>query len=85
MQSKLIYAIDDIPPIHEGFVLGLQQYLTMFGSTVAIPLLMAESLGSDKDPVARGILIGRCARRGALNRGWSNQPRWPGGPGRAVW
>ncbi|MEE2887147.1 MAG: solute carrier family 23 protein [Planctomycetota bacterium] len=57
MQEKLIYRIDDIPPTREVFVLGLQHYLTMFGSTVAVPLLMAESLGIAEDPVALGILI----------------------------
>ncbi len=57
MHEKLIYRIDDIPPKREVFVLGLQHYLTMFGSTVAIPLLMAKPLGIDNDPVALSILI----------------------------
>ena len=37
--------------------LGFQHYLTMFGSTVAIPLLLAPALGIDSDPVALGWLI----------------------------
>lgn len=38
----LIYGIDDKPPLWETVVLGFQHYLTMFGSTVAIPLLLAD-------------------------------------------
>ena len=52
----LIYGIDDIPPPVETAVLGFQHYLTMFGSTVAIPLLIAPALGID-DPVQTGWLI----------------------------
>ena len=54
----LIYGIDDIPPLHETITLGFQHYLTMFGSTVAIPLIMSEPLGMSDDPVAVGMLIG---------------------------
>lgn len=53
----LIYGIDDIPPLMETVTLGFQHYLTMFGSTVAIPLLMAGKLGIT-DKVQIGILIG---------------------------
>jgi nucleobase transporter 1/2 len=42
---ELVYGIDDVPPPGKTAVLGLQHYLTMFGSTVAIPLLLAEKLG----------------------------------------
>ena len=45
MKERLIYAIDDNPPWVEAIPLGLQHYLTMFGSTVAIPLLLKEPLG----------------------------------------
>ena len=54
----LIYGIDDKPPMLETVTLGFQHYLTMFGSTVAIPLLMAGALGIKDDPVAIGQLIG---------------------------
>ena len=54
----LIYGIDDKPPMFETVTLGFQHYLTMFGSTVAIPLLMAGALGIKDDPVAIGWLIG---------------------------
>ncbi len=56
--SDLLYGIDDIPPPAESVVLGLQHYLTMFGSTVAIPLIMAEHLGIQDDPEKLGWLIG---------------------------
>jgi len=53
----LIYGIDDRPPLGEGLALGFQHYLTMFGSTVAIPLLLAPAFGMQDDPVAIGWLI----------------------------
>ncbi len=55
--TDLIYGIDDVPPLGESLVLGLQHYLTMFGSTVAIPLILSKPLRIDGDPVALGILI----------------------------
>jgi len=39
------------------FHLPHQHYLTMFGSTVAIPLLMAKPLGLDDKPTELGWLI----------------------------
>jgi len=58
MSRRLIYGIDDIPPVKETILLGFQHYLTMFGSTVAIPLILSEPLGMAGDPVAIGMLIG---------------------------
>ena len=52
----LIYGIDDVPPLGETVALGFQHYLTMFGSTVAIPLILAGPLGLT-DPVELGKLI----------------------------
>lgn len=57
-KTGLIYSIDDKPPPVETAVLGFQHYLTMFGSTVAIPLLLAEPLGIGGDKVALAKLIG---------------------------
>lgn len=54
--SQLIYGIEDIPPTGETFVLGFQHYLTMFGSTVAIPLLLAPAFGME-NPSEVGALI----------------------------
>ncbi len=57
MKRDLIYGIDDKPPLTTTVFLGFQHYLTMFGSTVAIPLIMADALGmTDKRDI--GILIG---------------------------
>ncbi len=58
MHGKLIYHIDDVPPVRESLLLGFQHYLTMFGSTVAIPLILASHLGIADQPVALGQLIG---------------------------
>jgi nucleobase transporter 1/2 len=58
MTRRMIYEIDDVPPLREAVGLGFQHYLTMFGSTVAIPLLLAERLGMKDDAVALGWLIG---------------------------
>ncbi len=57
-QPDMLYSIDDIPPPAATVAFGLQHYLTMFGSTVAIPLILSAPLGIDKDPVALGWLIG---------------------------
>ena len=54
--APLIYGIDDKPPWKETILLGFQHYLTMFGSTVAIPLILAGPLGMT-DPIDIGILI----------------------------
>ena len=58
MSRRLIYGIDDIPPPLEGVSLGFQHYLTMFGSTVAIPLALSGPLGLKDRPQELGLLIG---------------------------
>ena len=55
--ASLVYSIDDVPPVLETVTLGFQHYLTMFGSTVAIPLIMSGPLGIADDPVNLGKLI----------------------------
>jgi nucleobase transporter 1/2 len=55
--SDLLYSIEDVPPHGETFALGFQHYLTMFGSTVAIPLLLAKPLGISERPDQLAILI----------------------------
>lgn len=57
MKKNLIYGIDDIPPLAEVLPLGFQHYLTMFGSTVAIPLILKDALGIGDDKVALAMLI----------------------------
>ena len=56
-KTSLLYNIDDNPPVLETAVLGLQHYLTMFGSTLAIPLILSKPLGLDDKPVELGWLI----------------------------
>lgn len=56
-KSDLIYSIDDVPPWRETIPLGFQHYLTMFGSTVAIPLILSEPLGLSDKPTELGYLI----------------------------
>ncbi|HSF18905.1 MAG TPA: solute carrier family 23 protein [Vicinamibacteria bacterium] len=58
MNRRLIYSIDDNPPWAEALPLGFQHYLTMFGSTVAIPLILSEPLGLSGRPIELGWLIG---------------------------
>ena len=53
--SQLIYSIEDKPPLKQAVPLGFQQYLTMFGSTVAIPFILADALGASPEQVAQLI------------------------------
>ena len=57
MRHDLIYGIDEHPPLGQALLLGFQHYLTMFGSTVAIPLILSGPLGMADDPVALAWLI----------------------------
>lgn len=41
---NIIYGLDDRPPLGRASVLGLQHVLTMFGSTVAVPLIFGPKL-----------------------------------------
>lgn len=42
--QNIVYGLDDHPPPARAFVLALQHTLTMFGSTVAVPLLFGPAL-----------------------------------------
>ena len=44
-KTSIIYGIDDKPPAGRAVVLSLQHVLTMFGSTVAVPLLLGPAMG----------------------------------------
>jgi len=48
----IIYTIDDKPPIGESIFLGIQHYLTMFGATVLIPLLLGGAMKMPPDQLA---------------------------------
>lgn len=41
----VVYGIDDKPPLIEAIFLGFQHYLTMFGATIIIPILIAGVMG----------------------------------------
>ncbi|MFQ6087825.1 MAG: uracil-xanthine permease family protein [Candidatus Methanofastidiosia archaeon] len=51
----IVYTIDDVPPWRESIFLGFQHYLTMFGATVLIPILLAGAMGMP--PEDTSILI----------------------------
>ncbi|MBR56984.1 MAG: xanthine permease [Myxococcales bacterium] len=55
--NEIIYGIDDHPPIGETITLGLQHYLTMLGSTVAVPLFLKEYCFKTADPLEMAVLI----------------------------
>ena len=43
--SMVTYGIEDKPPLGQSVLLGTQHWLTMVGSTIAIPLVLAGALG----------------------------------------
>ncbi|GAA0675021.1 uracil-xanthine permease family protein [Natronoarchaeum mannanilyticum] len=53
--DDLEYGIDDKPPVAESAVLGVQHYLTMIGANIAVPLLLAQTMGMPGDVTARFI------------------------------
>lgn len=51
-EANVIYGLDDKPPLARAVVLAVQHVLTMFGSTVAVPLLLAPAMGMDATQTA---------------------------------
>jgi nucleobase transporter 1/2 len=51
----MIYGLDDRPPFGRALMLGAQHVLTMFGATVAVPLLLAPAM--NLSPQQTGRLI----------------------------
>jgi solute carrier family 23 (nucleobase transporter), member 1 len=51
--NRIIYGLNDKPPVGRATVLGLQHVLTMFGSTVAVPLIFGEKLW----PIPEGLPV----------------------------
>ena len=49
--NQVIYGLDDRPPLFRALTLAAQHVLTMFGSTVAVPLIFGPLLW----PVAEGL------------------------------
>jgi nucleobase transporter 1/2 len=55
-QMELNYGLEDVPkPFAKALGLGLQHVLTMFGATIAVPLLLGPAMGMDTTQIA--ILI----------------------------
>jgi solute carrier family 23 (nucleobase transporter), member 1 len=55
-QIQLNYGIDDVPkPFLKALGLGLQHVLTMFGATIAVPLLLGPAMGMETSQIT--ILI----------------------------
>lgn len=52
---RVRYRILDSPPWYEAILLGLQQYLTMLGSTVLIPFIIVPAMGGDQKDLAHVI------------------------------
>ncbi len=50
--TNVLYGLDDRPPLGKATVLGLQHVLTMFGSTVAVPLMLGPAMGMDTADIA---------------------------------
>ena len=49
---RVIYGLDDRPPLMRAVVLALQHVLTMFGATVSIPLLFGPAMGMQPEQIA---------------------------------
>ncbi|UCG33431.1 MAG: purine/pyrimidine permease [Phycisphaerales bacterium] len=49
---RIIYPIDSRPPPVRTVVLAAQHVLTMFGATVAVPLLLGPQMGMDQEQIA---------------------------------
>ncbi len=52
LATQILYGIDDRPPPVQAVSLALQHVLTMFGSTVAVPLLLGPAMGMETAEIA---------------------------------
>lgn len=50
--SGIVYKLDDKPEFPKNIVLALQHVLTMFGSTVSVPLLLGPAMGMTPEQIA---------------------------------
>jgi len=51
--KRMVYTLDDVPkPFGKAVGLGIQHVLTMFGATVAVPLIIAPALGATPEQTA---------------------------------
>ncbi|KAK3587962.1 hypothetical protein CHS0354_014481 [Potamilus streckersoni] len=56
-RKDLLYSVDEVPPWYLCIILGFQHYLTAFGSTLTVPLVLYKHLCIDKDTVGLSELI----------------------------
>ncbi|MFQ5411022.1 MAG: uracil-xanthine permease family protein, partial [Phycisphaerae bacterium] len=59
--AGMVYRLDDRPPGRRAFVLAVQHALTMFGSTVAIPLLFGPALWPVDGDAERSVQLAQRA------------------------
>ncbi|XP_053373096.1 solute carrier family 23 member 1-like isoform X2 [Mercenaria mercenaria] len=55
--ASVIYGVEDVPPWYLCILLGFQHYLTAFGSTISVPLVLCQSFCMDEDKVGLSELI----------------------------
>ncbi|XP_072026605.1 solute carrier family 23 member 1-like [Amphiura filiformis] len=55
--ASVLYSIDEVPPFQLTVLLGMQQFLTMFGGVVSMALLVAQNLCMEENPVAISRLL----------------------------
>jgi xanthine/uracil permease len=51
--GMVTYGIEDKPPLPQSILLGVQHWLTMVGSTIAIPLVLAGAIGFNASQTAQ--------------------------------
>ena len=52
-EKRIVYGIDEIPkPFSKALGLGMQHVLTMFGATVAVPLILSPAMGMSAEETA---------------------------------
>ncbi|XP_033127375.1 solute carrier family 23 member 2-like [Anneissia japonica] len=56
--NSITYGIEDKPPLPLTFFLAFQHFLTMFGSTLAVPLVLFSAFCLERDLVAQSEVIG---------------------------
>ncbi len=55
--DTMIYSLEDKPPMAKAVLLAAQHVLTMFGATVAVPLLLGGPSGMNLSPAQIAVLI----------------------------
>lgn len=56
--SMVEFGLEDRPPLGQSALLGVQHYLTMIGSTIAVPLALAGAMAAEGADPATAQLIG---------------------------